>query len=170
MWLIFYCEPYFRYSHFNLRYFVDLSQEGWFQVSWRSCWYWSHQTHMTTEMQEWKLSLFFSKECKCHLLFNLQKWKAHNIGPFLNLSINFISNSMIQSDQVIFEVKLVWPSLTHNCHLNTQHSDKQATMLTTALTLSVIYKTFINLYNHVVQWHCLIWWVRSLSGIFEKGI
>ena len=114
-------------------------------------------------------TFFFSKECKCHLLFNLQKWKAHNIGPFLNLSINFISNSMIQSDQVIFEVKLVWPSLTHNCHLNTQHSDKQATMLTTALTLSVIYKTFINLYNHVVQWHRLIWWVRNLSGIFEKG-
>ena len=62
---------------------------------------------MTTEMQEWKLSLFFPEECKSHLLFNLQKWKAHTIGPFLNFSINFISNSMIQSDQVIFEVKLV---------------------------------------------------------------
>lgn len=111
---------------------------------------------MTTEMQEWKLSLFFSEECKSHLLFNLQKWKAHNIGPFLNLSINSISNSMTQSDQVIFAVKLVRPSLTYNCHLNTQHSDKQATMLTTVLTLSVIYKTFVNLYNHVVQWHRLI--------------
>ena len=107
---------------------------------------------------------FFSKECKCLLLFNLQKWKAHNIGPFLNLSINFIFNSMTQSDQVIFAVKLVWPLLTYNCHLNTQHSNKQATMLTTALTLSVIYKTFINLYNHVVQWYRLIWWVRNLSG------
>ena len=172
MWLIFYCEPYFRYSHFNLRYFVLLifpRKDGFKSVE--------EAVGIDHIKPIWPLRckngsfhFFFSKECKCHLLFNLQKWKAHNIGPFLNSSINFISNSMIQSDQVIFEVKLVWPSLTYNCHLNTQHSDKQATMLTTALTLSVIYKTFVNLYNHGVQWHCLIWWVRSLSGIFEKSI
>ena len=41
------------------------------------------------------------------LAIQSEKWKAHNIGPFLNLSINFIFNSMTQSDQVIFAVKLV---------------------------------------------------------------